>query len=51
LPHKIKDPFASCPIEKWIANSEQWNIEHYDLVKNKLIERHPELKEQIHELD
>jgi hypothetical protein len=47
LPHKIQDPFGSCPLEKWTSNSEQWNVEHYDLVKNKLIEKHPELKEKI----
>lgn len=47
LPHKIKDPFGSCPLDKWISNSEQWNNEHFDMIKNKLIEKRPELEGEL----
>jgi len=43
LPHKIKDPFGDCPLDKWISNSEQWTDEHYDYLKSKIIEKNPEL--------
>jgi hypothetical protein len=47
LPHKIKDPFGSCPLEKWISDSEQWNEEHFDFIKNELIKRCPELEDEL----
>lgn len=47
LPHKIKDPFGSCPLDKWISNSDQWNAEHFDQIKNKLIEKYPELENEL----
>lgn len=43
LPHKIKDPFGDCPLDKWISNSEQWHGEHYEYLKSKIIEKNPEL--------
>ena len=47
LPHKIKDPFGDCPLDKWISNSEQWYDEHYDYLKQSIIEKNPELKEYL----
>ena len=43
LPHKIKDPFGDCPLDKWISNSEEWHNEHYEYLKSKIIEKNPEL--------
>ena len=47
LPHKIKDPFGDCPLDKWISNSEQWYDEDYDYLKQLIIEKNPELKEYL----
>ena len=38
LPNKIKDPFGECPLDKWTANSEQWNETDYEIVKQRVIE-------------
>ena len=47
LPHKIKDPFGDCPLDKWISNSEQWYDEDYEYLKQSIIEKNSELKEYL----
>ena len=47
LPHKIADPFGDCPLDKWISNSEQWYDEDYFYLREKIIEKNPELKEYL----
>ena len=43
LPHKIKDPFAYCPIHKWDSDDRQWKKEHYDIIEKELRKKYPEL--------
>jgi hypothetical protein len=30
-------------LDKWISNSDQWNEEYYDYLKQKIISKYPEL--------
>ena len=34
-------------IDKWISNSEQWYDEDYFYLREKIIEKNPELKEYL----
>lgn len=43
LPHKIKDPFAYCPIKKWDSDDRQWKKEHYGIIEEELRRKYPEL--------
>lgn len=47
LPHKIKDPWGDCPLDKWISDNEEWNDSHYDLIRNRIVEKYPEYKKII----
>ena len=51
LPNKIKDPFGECPLDKWTANSEQWNETDYEIVKQRVIELNPEMEDYINGKD
>ena len=33
LPHKIKDPFGDCPLDKWTSNDEEWKNTDYEQLK------------------
>lgn len=37
--YKTKDPFAECPIQKWVVDDRQWNKENYQYILNKMRER------------
>lgn len=39
LMNKARDPFASCPIEKWDVDNRQWKEENYEYILNKMRER------------
>lgn len=41
LPHKIKDPWGDCPLDKWISNDEEWKNSHYDKLKSVIIDKYP----------
>ena len=47
LPHKIKDPWGDCPLDKWISNDEEWKNKHYNQLKDVIIEKYPEYQEFI----
>lgn len=47
LPHKIKDPWGDCPIDKWISNDEEWKSRHYEQLKSIIFEKYPEYKSII----
>lgn len=47
LPHRIKDPWADCPIDQWISNDEEWNQTHYQKLKSQIIEKYPEYQQLI----
>ena len=47
LPNKISDPFGECPLDKWVANPEQWYETDYEIVKQRVIELYPEVKEYL----
>jgi hypothetical protein len=47
LPHKIKDPWGDCPLDKWISNDEEWNQTHYQKLKAQIIEKYPEYQQLI----
>ena len=52
LPHKIKDPWGDCPLDKWISNDEEWKSTHYNQLKEIIIEKYPDYEHIIeqHEL-
>lgn len=43
LPNKVNDQWGDCPLDKWISNSDRWNEEYYDYLKQKIISKYPEL--------
>jgi hypothetical protein len=47
LPHKIKDPWGDCPLEKWISNDEEWNHTHYERLKATIIQKYPDYEHII----
>ena len=47
LPHKIKDQWGDCPLDKWISNDEEWKSKYYNELKDVIIEKYPEYQELI----
>ena len=47
LPHKIKDPWGDCPLDKWISNDEEWKNTHYNQLKEIIIEKYPDYEHII----
>ena len=47
LPHKIKDPWGDCPLDKWISNDEEWKSSHYDKLKSVIIDKYPQYQSMI----
>ena len=47
LPHKIKDPWGDCPLDKWISNDEEWESSHYDKLKSVIIDKYPQYQTMI----
>jgi len=47
LPHKIKDPWGDCPLDKWISNDEEWKNAHYEQLKAIIVEKYPEYQSII----
>ena len=47
LPHKIKDQWGDCPLDKWISNDEEWKNTYYNRLKDVIIDKYPEYQELI----
>jgi hypothetical protein len=47
LPHKIKDPWGDCPLDKWISNDQEWKSIHYEQLKKIIIDKYPAYKDII----
>lgn len=51
LPSRIQDPWAECPLDKWVSNGEEWNNSHYEKVKQTIIEKYPDYETIISEYE
>ena len=51
LPHKIKDPFGDCPLDKWTSNDEEWKNTHYEQLKSIIIEKYPDYEHIIRQYE
>jgi hypothetical protein len=51
LPHKIKDSWGDCPLDKWISNDEEWNNVHYDQIKQIIIDKYPDYEHIIRQYE